>query len=234
MLSEYQTLLLLVALVLLQTRRTCSSWASSALACTVGQGQSAADARYRLIAAPLIISCLDLSAQRLVCVCVCVCDWWGLLLTSFMLWPSTTRPMGWCLGNWGLEDERTTPPASLSLGDTECVVHFIKQYAVSFPGFKRDDIRVQRVKCYVFMKQVPTPQDTASWLHQRHVKKLWMELCLFIVVARPVTDLCWRCQQNNTDIYRSADLTLEEKGELLQEHAVHLSQVDAGRHFYKR
>ena len=90
---------------------------------------------------------------------------------------------------------------------------------MSFPGFKRDDIRVQRVKCYVFVKQVPTLQDTASWLHQRHVKKLWMELCLFIVVARPVTDLCWRCQQNNTNIYRSADLTLEEKGELLQEHA---------------
>ena len=49
-----------------------------------------------------------------------------------------------------------------------------------------------------------------------------------------MTDLCWRCQQNNTNIYRSANLTLEEKGELLQEHAAHLSQVDAGRHLYKR
>ena len=35
-------------------------------------------------------------------------------------------------------------------------------------------------------------------------KKLWLELCPFIVVARPVTDLCWRCQQSNTNIYRSA------------------------------
>ena len=49
-----------------------------------------------------------------------------------------------------------------------------------------------------------------------------------------MTDLCWRCQQNNTNIYRSANLTLEEKGELLQEHAAHLSQVDAERQFYKR
>ena len=76
--------------------------------------------------------------------------------------PKHHKTNGLCLSNWGLEDERTTPPASLSLGDTERVVHFIKQYAVSFPGFKRDDIRVQRVKCYVFMKQIPTLQNTAS------------------------------------------------------------------------
>ena len=136
--------------------------------------------------------------------------------------------------------------ASLALVDTEHVVHFIKQYAeahaVSLPGrvlgFKRDDIRLLPPSCpksqvYCLYKA------SANAAGHRVVaastfKKLWLELCPFIVVARPVTDLCWCCQQNNTNIYRSANLTLEEKGELLQEHAAHLSQVDAERQFYKR
>ena len=136
--------------------------------------------------------------------------------------------------------------ASLALVDTEHVVHFIKQYAeahaVSLPGrvlgFKRDDIRLLPSSCpksqvYRLYKA------SANAAGHRVVaastfKKLWLELCPFIVVARPVTDLCWRCQQNNTNIYRSANLTLEEKGELLQEHAAHLSQVDAEWQFYKR
>ena len=55
--------------------------------------------------------------------------------------------------------------------------------------------------------------------------KLWNELCPFIVVAKPMTDLCWKCQQNNTHIYRSANLTNEEKNALLLEQQQHLSQV---------
>ena len=141
---------------------------------------------------------------------------------------------------------RKNNTASLALVDTERVVHFIKQYAedhaVSLPGrvpgFKRDDIRLLPSSC---------PKSQAYHLYEASAntaghrvvaastfKKLWLELCPFIVVARPVTDLCWRCQQNSTNIYRSANLTLEEKGELLQEHAAHLSQVDAERQFYKR
>ena len=48
-----------------------------------------------------------------------------------------------------------------------------------------------------------------------------------------MTDLCWRCQRNNTRIYRSANLTLEEKNELVLEHQRHLSQVDGERELYK-
>ncbi|KAK7089516.1 uncharacterized protein [Littorina saxatilis] len=34
-------------------------------------------------------------------------------------------------------------------------------------------------------------------------------------LCRPMTDLCWRCQSNNTKIFRGANLTDEEKGELM-------------------
>ena len=141
---------------------------------------------------------------------------------------------------------RKNNTASLSLMNTERVVHFVKQYAedhaVSLPGrvpgFKRDDIRLLPSSCpksHVYQLYA----DSANMAGHRVVasstcKKLWVELCPYIVVARPVTDLCWRCQQNNTNIYGSANLTLEEKTELLQEHAAHLSQVDAERQFYKQ
>ena len=58
-------------------------------------------------AAPHITSCPGLSVRRL------LCDWWGSVLTSSTLWPSTTEPVGCCLGSWGMEDERTPQPVSL-------------------------------------------------------------------------------------------------------------------------
>nr|KAG5699854.1 hypothetical protein BaRGS_034628 [Batillaria attramentaria] len=48
-----------------------------------------------------------------------------------------------------------------------------------------------------------------------------------------MTDLCWRCQNNTTRIFRSANLTDEEKNDLLLEQQRHLSQVDAERKYYK-
>ena len=63
--------------------------------------------------------------------------------------------------------------------------------------------------------------------------KLWGKLCPFIVVARSMTDLCWRCQRNNTRIYRSANLTMEEKSALLLEQQAHLSHVEGERQFYR-
>ena len=47
-----------------------------------------------------------------------------------------------------------------------------------------------------------------------------------------MTDLCWRCQKNNTRIFRSANLSEEEKTELLMEQHRHLSNVDAERKHY--
>ena len=118
---------------------------------------------------------------------------------------------------------RKNNTASLALVDTERVVHFIKQYAedhaVSLPGrvpgFKRDDTRLLPSSCP--KSQVYHLYEASANAAGHRVvaastfKKLWLELCPFIVVARPVTDLCWRCQQNNTNIYRSANLTLEER-----------------------
>ncbi|XP_076449423.1 uncharacterized protein LOC143285915 [Babylonia areolata] len=134
---------------------------------------------------------------------------------------------------------------ALSLPDTERVVDFIKGYAqhhaVSLPGrvpgFKRDDIQLlpsAETKSGIFRLYRASCQNAGH----RHVsastfRKLWLQLCPFIVVTRPLTDLCWRCQQNTTQIFRGANLTLEEKQALMEKHQQHLSQVDAERQLYR-
>lgn len=62
--------------------------------------------------------------------------------------------------------------------------------------------------------------------------EFWKKLCPFIITAKPMSDLCWTCQKNNTLIYRSANLTDANKCErvLLQEQ--HLDIVQKERSLY--
>ena len=41
--------------------------------------------------------------------------------------------------------------------------------------------------------------------------QLWRQLLPSIVVMKPMSDLCWVCQQNSTAIMRSANCPEEEK-----------------------
>ncbi|KAK7487249.1 hypothetical protein BaRGS_00021477, partial [Batillaria attramentaria] len=135
---------------------------------------------------------------------------------------------------------------ALTPDETRQVVRFIHQYAEDHavhlpgrvPGFKRDDIQLlpsSTPKSRVYRDYM---QSAARAGHNRIVSracfgKLWLQLCPYIVVAKPMTDLCWRCQNNTTRIFRSANLTDEEKNDLLLEQQRHLSQVDAERKYYK-
>ena len=56
-------------------------------------------------------------------------------------------------------------------------------------------------------------------------RKTWKALLAFIVTARPMTDLCWTCQKNNTFIYRSANLSEAEKSERVLQQERHLLVV---------
>ncbi len=45
---------------------------------------------------------------------------------------------------------------------------------------------------------------------------LWRQLAPRITVMKPMTDLCWVCQQNSTAIMRAANTPEEEKSEVNQ------------------
>ena len=63
-------------------------------------------------------------------------------------------------------------------------------------------------------------------------RQTWRKLLPFIVTARPMTDLCWTCQQNNHLIYRSANLSEADKSVRLVQQESHLLLVRQERELY--
>ena len=69
-------------------------------------------------------------------------------------------------------------------------------------------------------------------MSERVFRKTWRTLLPFIVTARPMTDLCWECQQNNIYIYRSANLAEADKSSRLLRQEQHLKIVQQERSLY--
>ena len=63
--------------------------------------------------------------------------------------------------------------------------------------------------------------------------KLWPSLVPYTVKTRPMTDLCWICQKNNSAIYRSANVSDENKSERVRNQQAHLEKVVKERSLYQ-
>ena len=117
-------------------------------------------------------------------------------------------------------------PNAIVLEDMRKIIQFILQYSEvnaillpgRIPGYKRDDIQLlpsTTTKRAVWRLY----QGTAETLTLRPVSytsfcRAWKHFLPQVVVARPMTDLCWTCQQNSTAIIRSANLSEGEKSEV--------------------
>ncbi|KAL8586706.1 hypothetical protein ACOMHN_038692 [Nucella lapillus] len=135
---------------------------------------------------------------------------------------------------------------SLKYQDTEAVkkfiCHYAEDHAVSLPGrvpgFKREDIRLlpSAIPKSGIYRQYADHANQAGLrvVSASTFRQLWLELCPYIVVAKPMTDLCWRCQRNNGRIFRGTFITDEEKNELILEQQRHLSQVNGERQLYQQ
>lgn len=69
-------------------------------------------------------------------------------------------------------------------------------------------------------------------MSERVFMDTWKSLLPFIITARPMTDLCWICQQNNTLVYRGANLAENVKSDRLREQQEHLRIVHLERSLY--
>uniref|UniRef100_X1ZI71 Uncharacterized protein n=2 Tax=Capitella teleta TaxID=283909 RepID=X1ZI71_CAPTE len=104
---------------------------------------------------------------------------------------------------------------ALVLEDVKHLVSFIVNYADQnalvlpgrVPGFARDDIKIlpsstTKVLIWRLYFDCPVPEGSeARKVKLSTFKQLWLQLLPFIVVARPMTDLCWTCQNNNAIIH---------------------------------
>jgi len=112
----------------------------------------------------------------------------------------------------------------LQFSEIEDIVRFLTNYASEHamilpgrvPGFKRDDIKLlpsshTKTKVYDMYKSC-MEQLGKRVAGLSSFKQYWLQLVPFIVTSKPMTDLCWTCQNNNTLIYRSANIEDNEKG----------------------
>ena len=61
---------------------------------------------------------------------------------------------------------------------------------------------------------------------------LWNQLCPFIVILRPATDLCWTCQKSNNRIRNTVDLPKSDKAEAVRAHEQYLLLATGERNIY--
>ncbi|ELU16955.1 hypothetical protein CAPTEDRAFT_211604 [Capitella teleta] len=111
---------------------------------------------------------------------------------------------------------------ALSFEDISRVVNFLKTYAEDHalvlpgrvPGFWRDDVVLlpsSHTKTFVYGKYKESIRDDQRMVGKSSFFSLWKQLVPHVLACRPMTDLCWECQQSMQLIYRSGNLSEEEK-----------------------
>ena len=83
------------------------------------------------------------------------------------------------------------------------------------PGYKRSDIQLlpsstTKHKIWDLYQQAAEGGSTRPVSYSMFTS-LWRQLLPHVVVMKPMSDLCWICQQNSTAIAKSANRPEEEK-----------------------
>ena len=97
------------------------------------------------------------------------------------------------------------------------------------PGYKRSDIQLSssttKHKVWELYQKAAAVGSTRSVCYSMFTS-LWQQLLPHVVVMKPMSDLCWLCQQNSTVICRSANRPEVEKSLVHNIHvAVTISQA---------
>ena len=136
------------------------------------------------------------------------------------------------------------PSSASSIETVERVVKFIKNVAEEqalllpgrVPGFKRIDVKLllSNLTKHGLWKtyfDICTSTGQVSVGYSKFCD-LWNQLCPFILIMQPATDLCWTCQKNNSQINKSANLPEAEKVDVVRKQE-HLRLASGEREYYK-
>ena len=119
------------------------------------------------------------------------------------------------------------PRHALHLADIQYVVTFITNYAEDhaillpgrIPGYKRDDVillpssTTKKAVWDLYHAAAESAPDVKA-VGISSFCSLWQQLLPQIIVCKPMSDLCWTCQQNSTMIMRAHNRPEGEKSEV--------------------
>jgi hypothetical protein len=90
------------------------------------------------------------------------------------------------------------------------MLNFVEEYAISLPGrirgISRDDVKVipsNFPKAAVWRRYRDSAVDGQKIIGQSTFRKLWNQVLSYVVIAKPESDLCSVCQDNNYLILRN-------------------------------
>ena len=103
------------------------------------------------------------------------------------------------------------------------------------PGYSRTDIKllpssVSKRGIWKVYQEAMTKSNQRAAAYRTFCRR-WQELLPQLVIMKPLSDLCWTCQQNSAAVLRATS-SVVEKSAALQEYLDHLSMVTAERSFY--
>ena len=138
------------------------------------------------------------------------------------------------------------PVNTLSLQSVDNVVRFLLNYVEKhglllpgrIPGYSRSDIKLlpsSTSKRSIWKLYFDSTQEEPS-LHAVAYStfcKLWQFQLPQIKLMKPITDLCWTCQQNSSALLKCANSPEKQKSETVQNALEHLRIVQCERSYYK-
>ena len=112
--------------------------------------------------------------------------------------------------------------------------NYAEEHAVALPGrvpgFKRSDIKLlpssnTKASIHRLYEQSTLTAELPVVSYSKFVD-LWNKIRPQVRIPKPMTDLCYNCQKNNTGIYRSANLSDDEKTDIVREQERHLLDAE--------
>lgn len=129
------------------------------------------------------------------------------------------------------------PKPALTYASTEYVVRFLHTYAEQhallpgrIPGYSRSDIQllpssVSKRKVWRVYHAAAEAITTVHAVAYTTFCLLWRTLVPSVIVMKPRSDLCWKCQENSTAIMRSSNGSDAKKTSTISEALEHLRIV---------
>ena len=140
---------------------------------------------------------------------------------------------------------RRTPSNVTSLSSVEFFVLFLLNFSEQnglllpgrIPGYSRSDLKLlpSSVSKRAVWRVYATASNEAESIQSVSYPtfcRLWRSLLPSIIIMKPMTDLCWQCQQNSSAILRSANMSESDKSDTLRKAEEHLRIVQLERSTY--
>ena len=106
------------------------------------------------------------------------------------------------------------------------------------PGYARDDIKLlpsskSKRGIWRIYRQAAEQDTSIQAVAYTTFCRLWKAQLPSLIIMKPMTDLCWTCQQNSSAILQASNFPDRVKSDVLKKAEEHLLIVQKERFFYK-